>query len=393
MSVRLNIGAGDKPIEGFTSIDRRNGEEAYPLKYGNDSVDEIRASHVLEHFGFADVPKVMEEWVRVLKPGGKIRIAVPDFDWIAENRSDPKYPFYAFGGQTNDNDFHKSLHTRSLLTQLMADVGLEDIADWKGDNGDCSSLPVSLNLMGTKSTNGKPAEAPSGSSSIVLPQSEVKIAGVLSIPRYGSNDAWGCIVDALSPWKIPVRRYTGAYWGQCMQTLLEQCVDDNLDLILTMDYDTLFTAKHFDRLLGWICRDPKIDALAALQVHRGKPTPLMNKEGCKETVIDGRPLQVDTAHFGLTLLRVDALRDVEKPWMIGKPDKFGGWGEGRVDPDVWFWNQWKKAGKSLFVAPNVRVGHLTEMVRIFTPEMQYEAITVQEWRDRELGKTGLAKEA
>ena len=394
--IKLNIGAGTTVIDGFTPVDRKNGEDAYPLpKYGDGSVDEIRASHILEHFGFAEVPKVVQEWVRILKPGGRLRIAVPNFDWIADHRDDPKTPFYLFGGQTDRDNFHRSMWRKGHLEKLLEDVGLERIAEWDGEQIDTASLPVSLNREGYK-PNGKAAEVPAEAQdapTIQIPQNQVKIVAVLSMPRLGFNDAWGCIVDALAPWRIPVRRWTGAYWGQCMQNMLETCVEDGLDMILTLDYDTMFTSKHFDRLLGSMCRNSKIDAIAALQAHRGKPTPLMAKEGCLEAATDRGPFLVDTAHFGMTLLRVDALQDVEKPWMQGQPDKFGSWGEERMDADVFFWHQWKKAGKTLFVDPNVRVGHLATMVRGFTPQMEFEVLTVPEWRAREVDKTKLAKES
>ncbi len=45
--VRLNLGAGDSHLEGFTPIDRKLGSEVYTLAYKDESVDEIYASHVL----------------------------------------------------------------------------------------------------------------------------------------------------------------------------------------------------------------------------------------------------------------------------------------------------------------------------------------------------------
>ena len=92
MPIRLNLGAGAVPIQGFTPIDRRTGAEVYPLAYLVGSVDEIRASHVLEHFPQLKIAAVLLDWVAALKPGGKLTIAVPDFDKALELRKagDPK---------------------------------------------------------------------------------------------------------------------------------------------------------------------------------------------------------------------------------------------------------------------------------------------------------------
>jgi predicted SAM-dependent methyltransferase len=53
------------------------------LPYEDESVDLIYASHVLEYFDRQEVIPVLQEWVRVLKKGGILRIAVPDFESMA----------------------------------------------------------------------------------------------------------------------------------------------------------------------------------------------------------------------------------------------------------------------------------------------------------------------
>ena len=42
--------------------------------------DEIWSRHVLEHFSPAIAPQLIQEWVRVLKIGGKVRFSVPNFE-------------------------------------------------------------------------------------------------------------------------------------------------------------------------------------------------------------------------------------------------------------------------------------------------------------------------
>lgn len=49
-----------------------------------DKFDEVRASHVLEHFFMDEFDEIISEWLRVLKPSGLIRIIVPDLEIICE---------------------------------------------------------------------------------------------------------------------------------------------------------------------------------------------------------------------------------------------------------------------------------------------------------------------
>lgn len=71
----------------YFSINRR-------FPWGNDSVDCIYASHVLEHLTQRPADYLMAESYRVLKPGGVLRIVVPDLFYHArkyvDNWSDDK---------------------------------------------------------------------------------------------------------------------------------------------------------------------------------------------------------------------------------------------------------------------------------------------------------------
>jgi hypothetical protein len=155
--VRLNLGSGDCPIEGYTNIDRRNGQEAYPLDYPDGSVDEIRASHILEHFGRKEALEVLKNWVSKLKPGGLLKIAVPDFARITEmyKGGDTNTTGYLCGGQTDEDDYHKNIFDRKSLAVLLEQAGLYDIKHWDSEIKDCASLPVSLNMQGNR-PNGSP---------------------------------------------------------------------------------------------------------------------------------------------------------------------------------------------------------------------------------------------
>ena len=96
--------------------------------------------------------------------------------------------------------------------------------------------------------------------------------------------------------------------------------------------------------------------------------------------ITADPLKVTTAHFGLTLLRMEHFKDLPKPWFKGEPDKDGGWGDDRLDDDIWFWHIWRKAGRTVYMAPRVRIGHLELIVSEFDDDFQHRQISMPDWR-------------
>ena len=357
-AVRLNLGAGDFTIPGFINFDRKTGQEIFPLAFGDNSVDEIRASHVLEHFPRADVPAVLRDWVRCLKPGGVLKIAVPNFQTIAEMYLAGKQaPIegYLMGGQVDDDDFHKAVFDREQLYADMRDAGIRAIRQWKSEVKDCASLDVSLNLMGNK-----------------IGAIKMSVGGVMSVPRLGFMDNFDCAQRALQPLGINVFRVTGAYWGQCLTEAIEKVLAENAEYVLTIDYDTIYTKQHVVTLLELMAACPEIDALAPIQVARWDARPLWklppNHDGTPQREIAMDVLRqdimpADHAHFGLTVLRAAALRRMAKPWLHAVPDANGGWGEGRVDADIAFWHQWKAAGNKLFIANRVPVGHVDVVIR------------------------------
>lgn len=81
--LKLNLGCGEKKMEGYINIDKR--KEVNPdlqidledakLPYEENSVDEIYTSHLLEHI--TNFNPLIEEMYRVLKPNAKILIFAP----------------------------------------------------------------------------------------------------------------------------------------------------------------------------------------------------------------------------------------------------------------------------------------------------------------------------
>lgn len=84
---RLNWGCGADPAPGWINADRidkpgidivRDIREGLPLE--DDSIDYITSQHALQEVPFPDLVPVLGELRRVLRPGGVLRLVVPDAD-------------------------------------------------------------------------------------------------------------------------------------------------------------------------------------------------------------------------------------------------------------------------------------------------------------------------
>lgn len=128
----------------FVALLRDNRFVFHDLKYGipfrDSSVDFIFSSHVLHHLYREDALALIREAVRVLKPGGTIRITVPDLEVIVamylEGRREQalKYLFYPKEARSNlsrrcyQYDF-------VLLKGLMEEAGVRNVRRCKFREG------------------------------------------------------------------------------------------------------------------------------------------------------------------------------------------------------------------------------------------------------------------
>jgi predicted SAM-dependent methyltransferase len=86
----LNVGCGESFHAAWTNVDFRAASPAViahdlrqPLPFADASFSAVYSSHVLEHFSSAFAPVFLAECRRLLKPGGVLRIVVPDLETIA----------------------------------------------------------------------------------------------------------------------------------------------------------------------------------------------------------------------------------------------------------------------------------------------------------------------
>ncbi len=177
MSRYLHIGCGDnilpKPFENLDVRSKKNLDHkgpAFPLKFKDGEFDLVYASHVLEHFKRKDVLKVLKEWVRVLKPGGILRISVPSLNNIIKiygkkkNLDDVIGPL--MGGQTYKQNFHYNIFDFKNLKSYLSQAGCEAVHTWDYrrtihskywdfSQATTNEIPISLNLEGRKIVSSK----------------------------------------------------------------------------------------------------------------------------------------------------------------------------------------------------------------------------------------------
>jgi hypothetical protein len=196
---------------------------------------------------------------------------------------------------------------------------------------------------------------------------EVRAEAILSGPRFGPLINIFGFIEAMMPLHIRPTLGQGAYWSQVLTRMLEQ-FEPTTEYIITLDMDTFVSRQDIEHLFA-LALTLQCDALAPIQTKREDGRPMLtlldqldNPPAGGTTTVPAEwfaaPVQqVDSAHFGCTILSTRALRRMAKPWFSEQPDPKGGWGDGRTDADISFWKNWKACGNRLYVTPRVVIGH------------------------------------
>lgn len=179
----LHLGGGGIIIENFLNID---GSPAAPsdvvggvekIHLQDRSVGCIYSSHVFEHIPRSRINAVLGEWWRVLKPGGRLYICVPDLEVLSKIYVDGLNDYCAdpvvrarvdlacgviFGGQANRFDYHFHGYALPTMTLLLKAAGFATVDRFDRESmkkrfpfidasyAQIDGVPVSLNLVAVK---------------------------------------------------------------------------------------------------------------------------------------------------------------------------------------------------------------------------------------------------
>ncbi len=141
MRNKLHIGPGTNYLPGWKNVDVFSSvradihSSALAMPFERESFDLIYASHVLEHFTRFFVLAALTHWRDLLKPGGVLRLAVPDFEAICTHYM-KHYDLsllagLLYGGQDNMVNAHQVAFDEFTLTVTLKKVGFVEVRPWE----------------------------------------------------------------------------------------------------------------------------------------------------------------------------------------------------------------------------------------------------------------------
>ncbi|WP_413172057.1 tetratricopeptide repeat protein [Anabaena azotica] len=170
---KLHIG-GTEAVEGWEILNAIPGSHVDHIgnakdlsRFADNTFLALYSSHVLEHFDYAyELEKTLQEWRRVLAPGGTIYVSVPDLDVLASLLLQKDKLTYQerfniirmiFGGHVDEYDYHLGGFNEEILTRQLKIAGFANIRKVKEFNifRDTSSMIykgtlISLNIIAEK---------------------------------------------------------------------------------------------------------------------------------------------------------------------------------------------------------------------------------------------------
>jgi predicted SAM-dependent methyltransferase len=136
--IKFNLGSGGRNKKGFINIDlytesdfKCDARDLRPAisKYG--FADEIEADHVIEHFNRTAITASIRNWLKALRPGGRLKFSAPDAiaamnDFIEADKNGTKISEYdfkeavVFGAQRWMGDGHQTAITENKMKKVIS---------------------------------------------------------------------------------------------------------------------------------------------------------------------------------------------------------------------------------------------------------------------------------
>lgn len=146
--MKINIGCGWRNFGGdWVHVDggdysHLDSKDVNLPEYAPNTADLIYASHLIAYFDRDEIKLVLDNWRRVLKPSGKLRIATPDFrkmtSLYVKGYNDIELnsflgPLYGKMKMDKNIIYHKTTYDFKELKKVLLKVGFKNIKlyDWR----------------------------------------------------------------------------------------------------------------------------------------------------------------------------------------------------------------------------------------------------------------------
>ncbi|MBW2509537.1 MAG: methyltransferase domain-containing protein [Deltaproteobacteria bacterium] len=141
--MKVNIGCGPMVLDGWTNCDIQVSPKAprppeilcdvksIPLE--DECADVVMALHLLEHFYQWEAPAVVQEWRRLLKPGGKLILELPNLEAACRNLLKgmkdqmSMWPLYGDPGHKDPYMCHRWGYTPKTVVKFLKQQGFKKI--------------------------------------------------------------------------------------------------------------------------------------------------------------------------------------------------------------------------------------------------------------------------
>lgn len=206
-----------------------------------------------------------------------------------------------------------------------------------------------------------------------------KISAVAVMPhgRLMFAETMTCILRSIGILSHPMNglsaQQSGPYWSQSFQNMLEAVCDNYPDTkyVLCFDGDSVFDIEDvlaLHRIIDTHTYNGKpIDAVFPVQADRAGEKPLAYNWCAPNITYDYHApwMPYLHGHFGLSFIRLDALRALPKPWFMEIPNSNGTWhpGNGKTDADTYFWMKFNENNRVAVKANQTVIGHIQSGIR------------------------------
>lgn len=143
--IKLHLGCGKRYLPDYCNIDLAKYKHINDkqdirklIGFENSSVDLIYASHVIDYFDREEIVSMFKRWRKLLKKGGILRVAVPDFVALVKvyeltrdtsRVSGPLLGVWKIRGR-DKTIYHKAIYDCNSLRSVFTKAGFFKIRRW-----------------------------------------------------------------------------------------------------------------------------------------------------------------------------------------------------------------------------------------------------------------------